>query len=564
MKDVFRLSKKTALYICLVIGVNFVNAQTVIDGINEIDGYRFGKAKEIYSAIVEREPSDANYFYLGNVYLAQFEPDFDKAEEYFRKGLSLNEKKSYFGKIGIASIKLGKGDKEGAIEDFNAIAKSSRERDPEVLYRIGEALSIYSNNNNPKLAIEFLNKAIRIAEKKKKGVPEYYYYTLGDANRLEQSWGKAMTAYETALETAENKAAAYSRIGSLWTSAKQWERAKSNIDKAIEANPDYAPAYKARGAFNIIYQKYEDAARDYKQYLDLADLDPGTILDYSRLAFLARDYKNAESALESVFNEISDPVKYRVKAYLLYQKRDFEAAKENLYEFFAKTEKSRIIPSDYGLEGLIIAGLATKDLDNVDMERIEEAQQKIAIAKEAEDETLNWDIEFAIAAGASISNEGGITSPEIEDLKNQVSENPRNTDLLYRLAYAYQNVENWGAAAYNWAQMASILKTWEPAYYYLGYALQKNGSGISAVIAYQKYVDVLSTKSKEEQEKNKELLSVSYYNMANIMTSSDINRSLEYINKAHEVNPEDSDIINLKQSIENFIANQIQTAEEKS
>lgn len=51
--------------------------------------------------------------------------------------------KSFFSRIGQASVKLGKGDQTGAIADFNQIAKDSREKDPEVLYRIGEALALY-------------------------------------------------------------------------------------------------------------------------------------------------------------------------------------------------------------------------------------------------------------------------------------------------------------------------------------------------------------------------------------------------------------------------------------
>ncbi len=53
------------------------------------------------------------------------------------------DSKSYLNKIGLASIKLGKGQKASAINDLNQIAKDSREKDPEVLYRIGEALSMY-------------------------------------------------------------------------------------------------------------------------------------------------------------------------------------------------------------------------------------------------------------------------------------------------------------------------------------------------------------------------------------------------------------------------------------
>lgn len=115
-----------------------VGAQTVAEGINDIDGYKFGKAKEVYTALVNKEPSDANYFYLGNAYLVQSEPDFEKAAEYFSKGVALDAKKSFFSRIGQASVKLGKGDQTGAIADFNQIAKDSREKDPEVLYRIGE------------------------------------------------------------------------------------------------------------------------------------------------------------------------------------------------------------------------------------------------------------------------------------------------------------------------------------------------------------------------------------------------------------------------------------------
>ncbi len=59
--------------------MNMVGAQTVAEGINDIDGYKFGKAKEVYTALVNKEPSDANYFYLGNAYLVQSEPDFEKS-----------------------------------------------------------------------------------------------------------------------------------------------------------------------------------------------------------------------------------------------------------------------------------------------------------------------------------------------------------------------------------------------------------------------------------------------------------------------------------------------------
>src|SRR5690606_39371176 len=98
-------------------------------------------------------------------------------------------------KIGLATIKLGNGNKAAAIAEIQKIVKDSRERDPEVLFRARQALTLFEKNNDADLAVQFLDKAI---EKPRKGVPAHYYYTLGDAFRLKltnspQVAGDAMT-----------------------------------------------------------------------------------------------------------------------------------------------------------------------------------------------------------------------------------------------------------------------------------------------------------------------------------------------------------------------------------
>jgi hypothetical protein len=63
-----------------------------------------------------------------------------------------------------------------------------------------------------------------------------------------------------------------------------------------------------------------------------------------------------------------------------------------------------------------------------------EAQQKIAIAKAAKDETMKWDMELAkIAGGGGASQaeaDAGPTNPTIEGLKKQVAANAR-IQMLY-------------------------------------------------------------------------------------------------------------------------------------
>src|SRR5699024_4789293 len=103
------------------------------EGIASADSHKYAKAKQIFSDMITKSPEAENYFYLGNAYLTQFEPNFDLAQESFNKGLEA-DKKSYLNRIGLASVKLGKGDKSAVTELLN-IVKDSRDKDAEVLYR---------------------------------------------------------------------------------------------------------------------------------------------------------------------------------------------------------------------------------------------------------------------------------------------------------------------------------------------------------------------------------------------------------------------------------------------
>ena len=211
--------KKIALGAAVVFFTNFAFAQSLQDGINSIDSDKFAAAKTNFSAMIAKEPTAENYFYLGNTFLRQAEPDFAAATENFNKGLAV-DKKSYLNQIGLATVKLGKGDKS-AIAEIQKIAES-REKDAEVQYRAAEALTLFDKNNSPDLAIQFLNKAIERASKKE--VPAYYYYTLGDAYRLKRIPGDAMSAYDKALPLAKNKGAVYTRMATLWMAAQQWQQ----------------------------------------------------------------------------------------------------------------------------------------------------------------------------------------------------------------------------------------------------------------------------------------------------------------------------------------------------
>ena len=551
MKYRFGLPKKIVFGAAATFLLSFASAQTVSEGIINLDSHKYAKAKEIFNQMIAKSPTAENYYYLGYSYLSQFEPNFELAKENFDKGLAIDSK-SYLNKIGLATIKLGKGQKASAIAELTQVAKESKEKDAEVLYRIGEALTMFENNNDPALAITYINKAIEKAQKY--GVPAYYYYTLGDAYRLTRDPGNAMTAYDRASEVAKNKASVFYRMATLWMAAKQYKKAEENIVKAINIDATYAPAYKAQAQYNKIFQKHEETTQSLINYTKYADEDPSTALEIAKLYFINSDFAESKATLDKVFDKVNDPIKFKLRAYLQYNENDFVNAKTNLETYYAKVEQSRIIPSDAGLEAVIYAGLASKEADAATKAALmQKANEKLAVVKAAKDDTLDWDSEFAKASSGAAElqakADAGPSNDNIVALKKQVAANKEDTTALFNLAMAYQEVGNWDGAALAWQKMNDLLPTWEPAYYSKGYALQQAGYKELAAVAFQKYIDVALTKTPAEQQALQETLFGAYYSVAYLLHTTDKVKANEALQKALAMKPDDKNSLLLQKEL---------------
>ncbi|RMZ58100.1 hypothetical protein D1632_17585 [Chryseobacterium nematophagum] len=547
MKDIMIMNvKKFAFGAAVVFFANFASAQTLQDGINSIDSDKFAQAKNNFTQMIAKEPKAENYFYLGNTFLKQGEPDFAKATENFNKGLAADAK-SNLNKIGLAAVKLGKGDKS-AVAEIQKVVADSKEKDAEVLFRAAEALTLFEKNSSPDLAIEYLNKAIERAQKKE--VPANYYYTLGDAYRLKKIPGDAMTAYDKALPLAKNKASVYTRIGTLWMAAQQWQQAKTSIEKAIATDASYAPAYKAMAAYNIRYQDNAKATQDLINYTKYADEDPYTQLEIAKLYFTNDDYANSKMTLDKVFDKVEDPIKFKLRAYQLYSEGKYAEAKQSMDTFVSQADKSRVQPADQGLQGLIAAGLAKTEADEAKKSALmAESQQKIAMAKAAKDETMKWDMELAKISGGGASQadaDSGPTTPEIEALKKQVAANSQDSDALFKLATAYQDAKNWNGAILTWQKMIALLPDWAPGYYSQGYSYQQAGNNDAAKISYEKFI---STVKPADQEANKQTLAYAYFAVAYMSKDTDLPKAKDYVAKSVQLDPTYQDAIKLNSEI---------------
>ena len=555
MKNIMNLSKKIVFGAAVSFFAGTVLGQTVQEGIASVDSHKYAKAKQNFEQMLIKSSSAENYFYLGNTYLSQSEPDWEKAEENFKKGLA-DDSKSHLNKIGLASIRLGKGDKS-AIAEIQNIVKDSREKDAEVLFRAAEALTLFEKNNNPDLAVQYLDKAIEKAQKK--GVPAHYFYTLGDAYRLKMSnspqvAGNAMTAYEKALPLASNKSSVYTRMATLWMQAQRWQQAKEKIDQAIATDATYAPAYKALAGYEMRFQKPQNATQALINYAKYADNDPNTQLDIAKLYFTNQDYANSKITLDKVFNTIQDPIKYKLRAYLDYAESDYNEAQSNLNTFVTTVnDKSRIYPGDRGLEGLIIAGLAKEEKDEAKKSAMmTQAKEKIAIAKKAKDETLEWDAELAkIQGGGADANAAaqGPTNPAIQALQKQIASNPKDADALVKLGTAYQEVKNWDGAILTWDKMIALAPDWAYSYYAKGAAYQQLSNNAAAEAAYQKYLDTMLAKPAPEQMQQQETMAYAYYLVAFFNQNKDITKAKDYALKAVQLKPDYHDAVNLNNEL---------------
>jgi hypothetical protein len=123
------------------------------------------------------------------------------------------------------------------------------------------------------------------------------------------------------------------------------------------------------------------------------------------------------------FDKVNDPIKYKLRAYLqCMQMEIMQQQKQAWISLLLKLKNQEFNQLIKVYLGLISAGLAQKETDAAKKAALNaDSQQKIAIAKGAKDETMNWDLELVkIKGGGGINQaavDAGPTTPEIEGIE---------------------------------------------------------------------------------------------------------------------------------------------------
>ena len=241
-----------------------------------------------------------------------------------------------------------------------------------VIYRIGEAYTLFEKNNDPAEAIRLLDLAI----KRDKNLADAYL-AKGDALMLRNEGGNAVTAYEYALTAKPNYAAAHNAIGSVYLRGKNYNLALENYKKAIEADNNFAPAYKDLAELYFLAQKYKQAAENFDLYLQKSgSTDPEMKLRGAQFAFTADDYTKSLQFLEEAKGKINNNIIKRMYGWAYFKTNKPDEAIQNLNEFI-KESPDKVIGDDYKYLGRALNAKSTdgKGYDSLGMEYIKKGAE---------------------------------------------------------------------------------------------------------------------------------------------------------------------------------------------
>lgn len=384
-------------------------AQNVQQGINDLYAERLQSAKATFEKLLAANPNniEANYW-LGQVYIDM--NDINSAKSLYDKALTASNNAPLI-LVGMGQMELMQGKNAEARQRFETAINASKGRkgnDPNVLNAVGHAIvESYSEKNKTDLdyAIAKLNEAAQLAP-----TNQDVFLNLGNAYRKKHDGGNAVMAYTK----AGNFAPALYQIGRIYQTQKsyrqpnEWDIVLDNYNRAISADPKFAPALYELYAYNL-YGKHDfPTAESYANKI-VANSDPSVENEYlvAQTDFVQNKFTEAISIGKKIIAQATNPNPrvYRMLSYSYMGNKDTATACQYATQFFEKeTNDDKIAASDYVMHAqacgknnpdIILADLnkiVTKDPENA-LRVLVEAQDD---AKKAQQRMLEGEIGLMI------------------------------------------------------------------------------------------------------------------------------------------------------------------------
>lgn len=498
-------------------------AQTLDEGIKMVKYERYESAKKILAPLAATN-SMANY-YLGLAELGDGNAEAARAD--FAKYPN-----DLANMAGTARVAFETGNSAEGQRLAMAVADKAGKKDVQPLLYAADAINY--GGGNVQQAIDLYKKAL---EKKLDNLD--VRIGLGDAYlKLPTGGGEAMNNYENAVTKDAKNSLGYSRIGSLWYAARNYQLALDNYSKAKDADPTNPLPYRDLANAYFYSGKYTLARQNIESYLQYSDKSCDDQIQYANILFLGKDYPAAVNKLNEVVNTCNTkPYMYRLLGYSQYETKDYTNAMQNMRTFFEKQPVKRIIPLDYLYMGKLFGQM--KMADSADAYYT----QAISSDTSANKAKVYTDIAESYRA---MNNEQGFKK-SAEYYSKAVAANGDNASVLDYFWWGTMTyyAKDYPAADKIFAQMETKFPTENSATYWRGRvaaAQDAQGKTGAAMPFYDKWLATLGDNS----DKKSDLVGVyTYYAIVNYNKG---NRAAtqNYMDKITAISPDDATVKQLK------------------
>jgi tetratricopeptide (TPR) repeat protein len=323
-------------------GVLLIFSASAFAGNNEkgIEYYRaelYGAAKTFFLQQTNQTPTEQaeNYYYLGQTYYKL--EQVDSAKYLYNKAIETDPEYP-FGYVGVGSLELKKGNLKQA-EDLFKKAAGYAKKDPSVHTTIAEA---YVEAEKNELAKEALGKARKI-NKNYSGI----YVTEGDILMKQGKVGDACANYDNAILFNPNDKVAYLKCAQVYKRINP-EKALEYLDKLVDIDPNYIPAYAEIGDISREKEEYDKAIAAYEKFISIPDVPQTKHVRYAQLLFYTKQYEKSMEKINSILSiDPENEAMYRFQAYNNYALKNNALALEQLNDFLKKTPEDKQIYLDY-------------------------------------------------------------------------------------------------------------------------------------------------------------------------------------------------------------------------
>jgi len=383
--------KKTAvvLLFCLF-GTLATWAQSVAEGIGHLYAERNASAKATFERILAANPNNIEAIYwLGQTHLEQGQTA--DARNLYQKALSTNGNAPLV-VAGMGHVLLVEGRADEARQQFETAINLSRGKkgeDPLVLNAVGRA-NVEVPTGDVAYAVSRLSQASQLAPNNGD-----IWINLGNAHRRAKTGGgggEAVSAYTKAQATLP-AVAAY-RMARIYETQRNWDVVVENLNRAIQADPKFAPALLRMYVYNLFYKQDYEAANEFAQkYVAVADPTIQNEYFKAQPLFLQKRYDDAiaigNRIIQQSGNERVNPTVYRLMAYsMLEGKRDTAGARTFVDKLFSTAKQDELVAKDYTLKATIYSKEEPTQVVNIYLEAAEgdtTLRNKLMILQEAAD-----------------------------------------------------------------------------------------------------------------------------------------------------------------------------------